>query len=84
MVRTPPKKTKNSSKEGKRHDSPSQLIDARIQELGDWRGEMLRLLAKNQRDDGGFVNTKSHLMKEDDPLLCTALAVIALTNAVRD
>jgi hypothetical protein len=22
-------------------DSPSQLIDARIQELGDWRGEML-------------------------------------------
>ncbi len=22
-------------------DSPSQLIDARIKELGDWRGEML-------------------------------------------
>ena len=25
-------------------ESPSQLIDARIKELGDWRGEMLRRL----------------------------------------
>src|SRR3954454_454428 len=31
------KKTKNS----KRHESASQLIDARIKELGDWRGETL-------------------------------------------
>jgi hypothetical protein len=30
--------TKSGSQEGK---SPSQLIDARINELGDWRGEML-------------------------------------------
>ena len=29
---------KSGSQEGK---SPSQLIDARIKELGDWRGEML-------------------------------------------
>jgi hypothetical protein len=34
-------KTKNGSKEGKGGDSPSQLIDARIEELGDWRGETL-------------------------------------------
>ncbi|HET9162747.1 MAG TPA: DUF1801 domain-containing protein [Solirubrobacterales bacterium] len=34
------KKTKDSSKEGK-EGSPSELIDARIEELGDWRGEML-------------------------------------------
>ncbi|HWF28127.1 MAG TPA: DUF1801 domain-containing protein [Mycobacterium sp.] len=27
-------------------NSPSQLIDARIQELGDWRGEMLARLRK--------------------------------------
>ena len=27
--------------EGKGEDSPSQLIDARIKELGDWRGETL-------------------------------------------
>jgi hypothetical protein len=34
-------KTKNSSKKREGGDSPSQLIDARIEELGDWRGEML-------------------------------------------
>jgi hypothetical protein len=33
--------------------SPSQLIDARIKELGDWRGEMLSRLR--------------HLLKEADP-----------------
>jgi hypothetical protein len=32
------KKTENDSQEGK---SPSELIDARIEELGDWRGETL-------------------------------------------
>ncbi len=35
------KKTKSGSEEGKGGDSPSQLIDARIKELGDWRGETL-------------------------------------------
>jgi hypothetical protein len=35
-------KRKDSSKDG--GDSPSQLIDARIEELGDWRGEMLAQL----------------------------------------
>jgi len=34
------KKGNGSSKEGK-GDSPSQLIDARIEELGDWRSETL-------------------------------------------
>ena len=32
---------KGSSKEGKEGASPSQLIDASIEELGDWRGETL-------------------------------------------
>ena len=32
---------KSDSKEGKGGGSPSQLIDARIEELGDWRGETL-------------------------------------------
>jgi hypothetical protein len=40
------KKTKSDSKEGKGADSPSQLIDARIKELGDWRGEMLARVRK--------------------------------------
>jgi hypothetical protein len=35
------KKSKSDSKEGKGGESPSQLIDARIVELDDWRGETL-------------------------------------------
>jgi len=34
-------KKKSGSKEGKGGDSPSRLIDQRIKELGDWRGETL-------------------------------------------
>ena len=40
---------KSGTKEGKGGDSPSQLIDARIKELSDWRGETLariRILIK--------------------------------------
>jgi hypothetical protein len=37
------RKSKSGSKEGKK-DSPSQLIDARIKALNDWRGEMLARL----------------------------------------
>jgi hypothetical protein len=39
-------KPKDGSNEGKGGDSPSQLIDARIKELGDWRGEMLARIRK--------------------------------------
>jgi hypothetical protein len=35
------KKTKSGATDGNGGDSPSRLIDARIKELGDWRGEML-------------------------------------------
>jgi hypothetical protein len=35
------KKSKSGSKEEKGEASPSQLIDARIKELGGWRGETL-------------------------------------------
>ncbi|MEP7043493.1 MAG: DUF1801 domain-containing protein [Dokdonella sp.] len=48
------KKSESGSKESKGGDSPSQLIDARIKELGDWRGEMLariRLLVKQADPD---------------------------------
>ena len=38
------KKRTSGAKEGKGGDSPSQLIDARIKELGDWRGETLARL----------------------------------------
>jgi hypothetical protein len=42
-------RSKSGSNEGKAGESPSQLIDARIAELDDWRGEMLariRILIK--------------------------------------
>jgi hypothetical protein len=35
------KTTKSGAKEGKSGDNPSKQIDARIKELGDWRGETL-------------------------------------------
>jgi hypothetical protein len=35
------KKSASGATQGKGGDSPSGLIDARIKELGDWRGEML-------------------------------------------
>ena len=47
------KKT-SGSKEGKAGDSPSELIDARIKELSDWRGETLarlRILIKQADPD---------------------------------
>jgi hypothetical protein len=37
-------KGKSGSEEGTGGGSPSRLIDARIEELGDWRGETLALL----------------------------------------
>src|ERR671912_2890177 len=48
---------KNSvAKERKTGDSPSQLIDARIKELGDWRGETLaRLRALIKQADPDIV-----------------------------
>ncbi|HEV8391381.1 MAG TPA: DUF1801 domain-containing protein [Dongiaceae bacterium] len=51
---TPMNKSKSGPKEGKAGDSPSRLIDARIKELGDWRGETLarvRTLIKQAAPD---------------------------------
>ncbi len=48
MKKSEPQKSKSPS-----HKSPSQLIDARIKELGDWRGKMLSRLR--------------NLVKEADP-----------------
>ena len=48
------KKTTSGSKKGKTEDSPSRLIDARIKELSDWRGETLarvRILIKQADPD---------------------------------
>src|SRR6202162_3020378 len=50
------KKSKTGSTEAKGGDSPSQLIDARIRELNDWRGETLarvRSLIKEAAPEAG-------------------------------
>jgi hypothetical protein len=47
MKKTPTSKRKRSaSKEGQAAGSPSQLIDGRIRELSDWRGETLARIRK--------------------------------------
>jgi hypothetical protein len=52
----------------------------------DWPADdRLRLAATvsaKQNADGSFVNRESALMKEDDPVMCTALAVVALSNCL--
>src|SRR4029077_2143054 len=42
---------------------------------GEWRAELAAIVAKTQAEDGSFRNTVSPLMKEDDPVMCTALVV---------
>jgi hypothetical protein len=50
------KKSGTHKKVAQKSESPSQLIDARIKELGDWRGEMLsRLRALIKQADSDVV-----------------------------
>jgi hypothetical protein len=49
-------KSKKDTKERKRGDSPSRLIDAKIAKLGDWRGETLaRVRGLIKEADAGVV-----------------------------
>ena len=68
--------------------SPSQLIDARIKELGDWRGEMLsRLRALVKEADPGVVEEwkwRGVPVWEHDGIICTGetyKSVVKLTFA---
>jgi squalene-hopene/tetraprenyl-beta-curcumene cyclase len=47
---------------------------------GDWRARLGAVIGVHQLADGSFRNAASPLMKEDDPLLCTALAATALAH----
>ena len=64
--------TKNGSNDGK---SPAQLIDERIEELGDWRGEMLgRLRALVKEADPDVVEEwkwRGVPVWSHDGLICT-------------
>ena len=79
---------KSGAKEANGGSSPSQLIDARIKELGDWRGEMLaRIRSSSSRPtptwsrsgSGGGVPVWAH-----DGIICTGetyKAVVKMTFA---
>jgi len=60
---------KNSaSKAGKKADSPSQLIDARIAALGDWRGETLARVRKLIKEADPDVVEEVKWRKPSNPL----------------
>jgi hypothetical protein len=70
--RTMKKKTGSNSK---RVESPDQLIDARIEEMGDWRGETLaRLRSLIRKADPDVVEEwkwRGVPVWEDDGIICT-------------
>lgn len=47
-----------------------------------WREPLWEVLLESQRDNGSFVNDRNHLMKENDPILCSALGAIALLKSL--
>ena len=69
------KMTKSVSKATKPGESPSALIDARIKELGDWRGDMLARVRKLiQQADPEIVETwkwRGVPVFEHDGIVCT-------------
>jgi hypothetical protein len=81
-------KSKAGSQDGKGGDSPSYLIDARIGELGDWRGETLarvRSLVKEANPDVVEAwKWRGVPVWEHDGIICTGetyKAVVKLTFA---
>jgi hypothetical protein len=81
-------KSKSGSKEAKGGGSPSQQIDARIKELGDWRGEMLaRIRSIIKQADPDVVEEwkwRGVPVWEHDGIICTGetyKAVVKMTFA---
>ena len=79
---------KSGAKEEKAGDSPSQHIDARIKELGDWRGEMLaRIRSIIKQADPDVVEEwkwRGVPVWEHDGIICTGetyKAVVKMTFA---
>jgi hypothetical protein len=82
------KTNKSGSQEGQGGDSPSQLIDARIKELGDWRGETLaRIRTLIKEADPEVVEEwkwRGVPVWEHDGIICTGetyKAVVKMTFA---
>jgi len=88
MVTTTMKKGKSGSKEAKGGTSPSRLIDARIKELNDWRGETLaRIRTLIKQADPDVVETwkwRGVPVWEHAGIICTGetyKAVVKMTFA---
>jgi hypothetical protein len=78
----------NSGAKQAKEDSPSRMIDARIKELGDWRGEMLaRVRALIKQADPDVVEEwkwRGVPVWEHDGIICTGetyKAVVKMTFA---
>jgi hypothetical protein len=87
MMNASMKTTKSGSKEAKA-DSPSRLIDGRIKELGDWRGETLaRVRSLIKQADPDVVEEwkwRGVPVWEHDGIICTGetyKAVVKMTFA---
>ena len=79
---------KSGAKEAKAGDSPSRQIDARIKELGDWRGEMLArirsIIKKADPDVAEEWKWRGVPVWEHDGIICTGetyKAVVKMTFA---
>jgi squalene-hopene/tetraprenyl-beta-curcumene cyclase len=64
--------------------SAEVLSTLKIEKAGeqDWRKPLLDMLLASQREDGSFSN-QNFMVKEDDPLIATPLALLALLRARR-
>jgi len=87
MMNAAMKTTKSGSKEAKA-DSPSRLIDGRIKELGDWRGETLaRVRSLIKQADPDVIEEwkwRGVPVWEHDGIICTGetyKAVVKMTFA---
>ena len=87
MKKSKSKKSKSGAKDGK-GNSPSRLIDARIKELGDWRGETLaRVRSLIKQADPDVVEEwkwRGVPVWEHDGIICTGetyKAVVKMTFA---
>lgn len=57
------------------------MVRAEVYKKLDWdRSEIEKMLVAEQKGDGHFENAMSPLMKEDDPILATAMSIIALAS----
>ena len=65
------------------HLSVRGEVSSRLDLPGTWRTDIVRELAARQAIDGSYQNKMSPLMKEDDRLLATTLAVQALKHVAR-